>query len=255
MAGLPRTRKEVTTWWYLDGYSDFPDYYDPFPPIVLCPICLEDEEIFTPFTPTKLVKQSRNGVVMMCGHMVCKKCYLDVKERAKKPDLFYTPGSLVPKPVLHCPYCRHALSFADTNYCRHPLAAYIIGSETPFPVPKTLTQSTETRLPQPRRTLSIEDRKKVPIPRHCNACRESRAKNMVAALRAHGWAPGNWEERWLRGSGRWHPEEVELAFPPSGSESILDKSIQDWEDYVLANLKKRLEDEGLTWGGNRWYSV
>lgn len=56
----------------------------------------------------------------------------------------------------------------------------------------------------------------VPIPRHCNDCSESRAKRMLTSINNQR----NWRadrlRQWFVDGGYYHPDKIELAFPPGG---------------------------------------
>ncbi|KAL2018369.1 hypothetical protein VTK56DRAFT_904 [Thermocarpiscus australiensis] len=128
-------------------------------PLAICPVCQVNELSIKGLLPSGQGAPLTRGMLVICGHMVCKECLNAWFRACIRRD----------EPV-RCPVCRHELHFAGPG-CRHPIKAY--------------------HLPCPEEEYGVDDLDYLDdIPRtlpegaaqpeRCNKCRIRRAMHMAA---------------------------------------------------------------------------
>ncbi|KAK0672091.1 hypothetical protein QBC41DRAFT_344206 [Cercophora samala] len=235
---MASTRESLTLFSQLKPYLQANNPQVDNPPIVECSLCLDDSEILTPLTPSHLQATAIPGVVMLCGHMVCRPCFKQWHDSIRNPltnaqPANFTPSTATVPPAVPCPICRRALRFADdSNWCRHLLS----------PVPVTPPSDVPLTVPEGGRA-----------PAFCSDCRMYRGKGMgmmvATYVRAGVVAPAEVEEMVqdvpFHGS-KFGEEEIRLAFPAVVTQ-------QDPVGYVLGVIRADMQAEernnGRSWGG------
>lgn len=94
----------------------------------------------------------------------------------------------------------------------------------------------------------------VPIPRHYNDRSELRAKRMLTSINnQRNWGVDRLRQ-WFVDGGYYHPDQIELAFPPRGGggwRHILNMRREKREAFIIDNPARQLENEWPAGGGHR----
>ncbi|KAK4677120.1 hypothetical protein QC764_408064 [Podospora pseudoanserina] len=212
------------------------------PPIVNCHLCLEDPEILTPLTPAHLGATTFPGVVLLCGHMVCKPCFKGWHDSIRNRQTNATPANFTPSPgaalpqipaphVVPCPICRGSLSFLNSSHCRHllPISA----------VPRTLPDGGRA-------------------PKICSDCRLLRGRKLGELVHTFKELNVQADEietevrSWRLGGGlRFTEEEVRLCFP-----HVVNS--RDPAGHAMRVIRGRMVQEELarkTWAVSSWQAM
>ncbi|KAK4195220.1 hypothetical protein QBC40DRAFT_259238 [Triangularia verruculosa] len=209
------------------------------PPIVLCPICTSPHEILTPLTPSRLRPTALPGIVLFCGHMVCKPCFTihhnSIRTLESSPPESYRPASYIPAPppappTVDCPVCEHPLSHADTSFCRHTLHTPAICPASG--VPKTLPEGGQA-------------------PRFCSECRVligRLAGQDVVRLKGLGVTDA---DEMLREVTIKVPQSWDENFPMYAVDGVMVEDGKDPVEYIQGEVRRGIrtieEETGSLW--------
>ncbi|KAK3380586.1 hypothetical protein B0T24DRAFT_591046 [Lasiosphaeria ovina] len=103
-------REEATLWRDIRGYLEAPE--GRLPPSARCPVCFDALAIIgiPPSAADPTGKNSRYAVAMHCGHMMCRRCWLQM--------MLVQMGAKQQLHRMRCPVCRFRLAFQCLCYAK-----------------------------------------------------------------------------------------------------------------------------------------
>ncbi|KAK4195881.1 hypothetical protein QBC40DRAFT_184765 [Triangularia verruculosa] len=240
-------REEVTLWHELKAYLLLSpaERRTANIPLVKCPVCLDQNEIFTPATPAENRLNASPTVVLYCGHMICAGCFRGWQSHLEDRD---DPETVT------CPICRTDLCFTTNPYsedgCHHTLYAVPLPDHTTVIWQPGDWHPNKMPLTRPEGGL---------VPNKCHWCRresmEALARHIVQ-LRQDGLNDFQVRSTLLHTAGfalELTELEKKLAFPPNGGTGrkpwVAPPPGQE-RQYLIFMLNEEFRDEGVTWRGS-----
>ncbi|KAK0739446.1 hypothetical protein B0T21DRAFT_409794 [Apiosordaria backusii] len=230
-------REEVSLWHQLKAWIHMSPEQKAVTktPIVNCLVCLEENENLTPATPPENIANANPGIVLFCGHMMCKDCYDGWAEHLTNSG-----------ETVSCPKCRLDLVYTTKKEsfegCTHPAYAYPLpaASWQPDYIPPTKPEGGS-------------------IPNFCHPCRIESMNFLARQIRE--LREGGYDDFQVRnailhsaaGALQLTDFEKQAAFPPNPDGS----PYRPWvapapgneENYLFVELREEVIREGYTWRG------